>query len=551
MRQCHNIEGQRSCFPDRLTISLISARPLEAAFFYWYGEFMAKETFYITTPLYYVNAKLHLGHAYTTILADVIARHQRQQGKDVFFLTGTDEHGATNVRAAEAAGMPIEKFVEQNAEAAKELFSALSISNDDFIRTSDQKKHWPGAQMLWKKLQEKGVIYKGFYIGLYCAGHEAFITEKDLVEGKCADHGKGPEVIKEENYLFRLSAFVQEIELRIKNEELRIMPETREHEVLRFLEEEGLKDVSFSRPSKDISWGIPVPGDASQTMYVWCDALTNYISALGYGRGEENMRYWPANLHVMGKDILRFHALIWPGMLLAAGLPLPEALLVHGHIISGGRKMSKTLGNVIDPYMMIDQFGSDAFRFLLMRFVSPLSDSDITAEGLTYGYNGDLANGLGNLVSRVAGMIEQFFGGHIVSSHEAPPLLEQFEKHFTFQDVRVEGKTPRALLHEEVSHRYQFAMGEYQVSQALELLWGFYRMLDGYIQHYEPFKMVKIDREKTASILYELGMALKETAAMLAPFMPKTAEEIEIIFQEKGEELTVSRKEKTPLFGRR
>lgn len=511
---------------------------------------MAKETFYITTPLYYVNAKLHLGHAYTTILADVIARYQRQQGKDVFFLIGTDEHGATNARAAEAAGMPIEKFVDQNAEAAKELFASLSISNDDFIRTSDQKKHWPGAQTLWEKLQEKGVIYKGFYSGLYCVGHEAFITEKDLVDGKCADHGKAPEVIKEENYLFGLSAFAKEIELKIKNKELEIIPESREHEVLRFLEEEGLKDVSFSRPSKDISWGIPVPGDASQTMYVWCDALTNYISALGYGRGEEHIRYWPADLHVMGKDIVRFHALIWPGMLLAAGLPLPRALLVHGHITSGGRKMSKTIGNVIDPYAMLEQFGSDAFRFLLMKFVNPFTDSDITVEGLVHGYNGDLANGLGNLVSRVTGMIEQFFNGHIISSDGAPPFLERFEKHFTLQEVRVEGKTPLAVLREEVSRRYQFAMGEYHISKALAILWWFYRMLDGYIQHYEPFKMIKTDREKAAGILYELGEVMRESIPMLAPFMPKTAEEMETIFQKKGEELIVSKKEKMPLFRR-
>ncbi len=513
---------------------------------------MAKETFYITTPLYYVNAKLHLGHAYTTILADVIARYQRAQGKDVFFLTGTDEHGATNVRAAEAAGVPIETFVDQNAEAAKELFAALSISNDNFIRTSDQKKHWPGAQMMWKKLQEAGSIYKGFYSGLYCTGHEAFITEKDLTDGKCADHGKAPEAIEEENYLFRLSSYAKDIELRIKNNELRIIPETRKHEVLRFFKE-GLKDVSFSRPSKDISWGIPVPGDATQTMYVWCDALTNYIAALGYGREEEGMRYWPADLHVMGKDILRFHALIWPGMLLAAGLLLPTTLLVHGHITSGGRKMSKTLGNVINPYAMIEQFGSDAFRFLLMKFVNPFADSDITVNGLIHGYNGDLANGLGNLVSRIAGMIEQFFDGRVVSSGKAPPLPERFEKHLSFQEVHIEAgttTTPLDLFNNECMWRYQRAMGEYQVSEALELLWSFYRMLDGYIQHYEPFKLIKTEREKAASILYELGIALRESAAMAAPFMPKTAEQLETIFRKKGNELLVFRKEKKPLFER-
>ncbi len=516
---------------------------------------MEKRTFYITTPLYYVNAKLHLGHAYTTILADVIARYQRQQGKDVFFLTGTDEHGATNVRAAEAAGIPIETFVDQNAQAAQDLFKRLSISNDDFIRTSDQKRHWPGAQTMWKKLQEAGKIYQGVYSGLYCVGHEAFITEKDLVDGKCKDHGKAPEVIEEKNYLFRLSLFRKKIELLIRSDELRIIPESKKHEVLRFLEEEGLKDVSFSRPSKDISWGIPVPGDATQTMYVWCDALTNYISVLGYGRAEERMRYWPADLHVMGKDIVRFHALIWPGMLLGADFSedqLPQKLLVHGHITSGGRKMSKTIGNVIDPYEMIELFGSDAFRFLLMRFVNPFTDSDITAKGLVYGYNGDLANGLGNLVSRIAGMIEQFFDGRVVSSGKAPPLPEQFEKYLSFQEVHiVEGTTtPLALFHDELIWRYERAMGEYQVSGALEMLWSFYRMLDGYIQYYEPFKMVKTDQEKTASILYELGAVLRESALLLAPFMPETAKQLEAIFQKEQEGIRVVREEKMPLFKR-
>ena len=511
---------------------------------------MEKEKFYITTPLYYVNAKLHLGHAYTTILADVIARYQRQQGKDVFFLTGTDEHGATNVRAAETAGIPIEKFVDQNAEAARDLFNRLSISNDDFIRTSDQKKHWPGAQMLWKKLREAGMIYKGIYRGLYCVGHEAFITEKDLVDGKCHDHGKAPEAIEEENYLFRLSAYRNEIESRIKNHKLRIIPESREHEVLRFLEEEGLKDVSFSRPSKDISWGIPVPGDASQTMYVWCDALTNYISALGYGRDEAKMHYWPADLHTMSKDIMRFHALIWPGMLLAAGLPPPRALLVHGYITSGGIKMSKTIGNVIDPYEMIDLFGSDAFRFLLTKQVNPLADGDITKEGLIHAYNGELANGLGNLVSRTAAMIEQFFDGHIVSSIPTPPFVERFEKHLTFQDIHLEEQTPMIVLHDYITPRYHRAMEDYRLSDALELLWSFYRMLDGYIQYYEPFKMVKADRSKAAGILGELGRVLRESAFLLAPFMPETAKRLEAIFQKEQEGIRVVREEKMPLFRR-
>ena len=320
--------------------------------------------------------------------------------------------------------------------------------------------------------------------------------------------------------------------------------------MLRFLEEEGLKDVSFSRPSKDISWGIPVPGDASQTMYVWCDALTNYISALGYGRGDERMRYWPADLQVIGKDILRFHALIWPGMLIAAGLPLPRILLVHGYITSGGIKMSKTIGNVIDPYEMIDIFGSDAFRFLLTKQVNPLADGDITKEGLIHAYHGELANGLGNLVSRTATMIEQFFDGHIVSSIPTPPFVERFEKHLTFQDIRAEQQTPMIVLHDYIMPRYHRAMGDYRLFEALEVLWGFYRMLDGYIQYYEPFKMVKMEREKAASILGELGAVLRESALLLAPFMPETAKQLEAIFQKEQEGIRVVREEKIPLFKR-
>lgn len=397
------------------------------------------------------------------------------------------------------------------------------------------------------------MIYKGIYKGLYCVGHEAFVTEKDLKDGKCTDHGKEPELIEEKNYLFKLSAYAKEIESKIRSDELRIIPETKKHEVLRFLEEEGLKDVSFSRPSKDISWGIPVPGDATQTMYVWCDALTNYISALGYGRGEEKMHYWPANLHVIGKDIVRFHALIWPGMLLAADLPLPQTLLVHGHITSGGRKMSKTIGNVIDPYEMIDMFGSDAFRFLLMKQVNPLADGDITKEGLTHGYNGELANGLGNLVSRIAGMIEQFFDCHVISSGKAFPLPERFEKYLSFQDVHIEAgtaTTPRDLFNGECTRRYHRAMGEYKVSEALELLGSFYRMLDAYIQYYEPFKLIKTEREHVANTLYDLGIALRESAPLLAPFMPKTSEQLESIFQETAKGLSVAQKIK-PLFERR
>ncbi|HEY4511497.1 MAG TPA: class I tRNA ligase family protein, partial [Candidatus Paceibacterota bacterium] len=294
-------------------------------------------TFYITTPIFYPNANLHMGHAYSTTLSDIIARYQRLQGKEVYFLTGADENAGTVVRAAKKAGQETYMYLDHIVANFKDLFSKLEISYDQFIRTSDETAHWSGAKELWNRIAKAGDFEKRSYEGLYCVGHESFITEKDLVDGKCPDHNEVPQFLKEENYFFKLSKYTANIKEKIEKGELEIVPQTRKNEILALLER-GLEDVSFSRPADKVSVGIPIPNDPTQKMYVWCDALANYISALGFGSGDPTLyeKFWPADVHVIGKDILRFHAGIWLGMLLSAGLPLPKKILVHSFITSGG-----------------------------------------------------------------------------------------------------------------------------------------------------------------------------------------------------------------------
>ncbi|HVU80347.1 MAG TPA: methionine--tRNA ligase [Candidatus Paceibacterota bacterium] len=453
-----------------------------------------QNTFYLTTPIFYPNAKLHMGHAYTTTLSDIIVRYQRLMGKETYFLTGSDENTQKMVDAARKAGQEPLQFLGGIVANFKSLFGELGISYDQFIRTTDRERHWPGAQALWKKLVAAGDIYKKEYAGLYCVGHEAFITEKDLVDGKCPDHGTTPEFIREENYFFKLSKYTQPIKDKIESGELCIIPETRKNEILSLLEE-GLQDVSFSRPRK-ADWpeglGIPVPGDGSQVMYVWCDALANYITALGYGRDEElYKKFWPG-MHVIGKDILRFHAAIWPGMLLSAGLPLPHTLLVHGFITSGGKKMSKSLGNVIDPEELLQEYGVDAMRYFLARHINPFEDGDITREHFKDAYNADLANGLGNLAARIM---------QLAQTH-----LEK-------------GTRPGAT---GFPGAYTEAIEKFEVNKALDFVWSEIARLDQKITDTQPFKLVKTDVEAGKNLITELTQELYLVARMLNPFMPET-----------------------------
>jgi methionyl-tRNA synthetase len=473
--------------------------------------------FYLTTPIYYVNAPPHMGHIYTTVLADVLARYQRLLGKEVFFLTGTDEHGAKVKRAADKIGQEVEKFVDKNARTFKEAFKLLDISNSDFIRTSDRKKHWPAVEKMWRAIDKAGDLYKSVYQGLYCTGCEAFITEKDLIDGKCKLHNETPEVLKEENYFFKLSRYSDRLEKTIKSGELEILPEARRNEILSFIAE-GLTDVSFSRPSRDIKWGIPVPEDPDQTIYVWCDALVNYLSGVGYGRDDLLFKkFWPADLHVLGKDILRFHAVIWPAMLFSAKLPLPKKLLVHGHILSGGKKMSKTLGNIVEPFNIVSEYGVDALRHYLTLEISPFSDGDFTEDKFKSIYNANLANGLGNLVSRVFKMVHSYFGGYLKRPDDLclsqVPLKERGKESFSLV----------YLFDRRFWPVYKKSMVCLETHRAAGLIWSVLSALDNYIQIYKPFNLINNDRDKAAAVLWSLLFGLANISWMLYPFLPKTA----------------------------
>lgn len=474
------------------------------------AENQERKKFYITTAIDYVNGPPHIGHALEKIQADVLARYHRLQGDEAFFLTGTDEHGAKIARAAEAARKDPQRFTDEMATYFRQLKEPLNLSWNDFVRTSDQKRHWPGAQKLWMRLFDAGDLYKKKYEGLYCVGHEAFVTEKDLVDGKCRDHQKEPELIAEENWFFRLSKYTKAIKEHMANGRLQIIPETRQNEILSFLEQ-GLEDVSFSRPAKDLSWGIPVPNDPEHTMYVWCDALTNYITALGYGEDEgrktrdksesQFARFWPADVHVIGKDILRFHAAIWPGMLLSAGLPLPRAIFVHGFITVEGQKMSKTIGNVIDPFELVKKYGTDPVRYYLLREIPSGEDGDFSESKFRERYNGDLANGLGNFSARIITLAEKL-------------KAKRQNLKATIQNAKLNAEIRKAQT------GYETAVKDFKLHEALEQVWQLIHAGDKYINEERPWESEKLE------VIGELLGMLLEIARLLEPFLPGTAQKI-------------------------
>ncbi|MDO8593891.1 MAG: methionine--tRNA ligase [bacterium] len=463
-----------------------------------------KQTFYITTPIFYPNANLHMGHAYTTTLVDIIARYHRLRGDEVFFLTGADENTEKVVRAAKTAGMEPRVYLDDIVTNFEGLFERLNISYDQFIRTSDQEMHWPGVQEMWKRLVAAGDIEKRTYKGFYCVGHEAFVTEKELLNGKCSEHGEKPQEVSEENYFFRLSKYTSLIKEKIESGKLEIIPETRRNEILALLDR-GLEDISFSRPADKVSVGVPVPGDPTQKVYVWGDALVNYISALGFGREDSSpyQRFWPADVHVIGKDILRFHAAIWPAMLLSAKLPLPKRLLVHGFITSGGKKMSKTLGNVIDPNELMSEYGAEAVRFFLARHISPFEDGDLTVESFKESYNADLANGLGNLVSRVMKMAETHLEQPVDTGGEIYPTLD-YKREFDSLDVQ----------------------------KAAQVVLGYITGIDHVIQTHQPFKLIKEDKQHGMKLIVDLVKMLYIVADKIQVFMPETSKRIKNLIKE-------------------
>ncbi|MEK7198268.1 MAG: methionine--tRNA ligase [Patescibacteria group bacterium] len=460
--------------------------------------------FYITTAIPYVNAAPHIGFAFLIIQADVLARWHRSKKEETFFLAGSDEHGVKIVRTAADQNLTPKKLADKNVIKFRNLLRVFNISNDDFIRTTDRKRHWPGANRAWLELVKSKDIYKKQYEGLYCVGHEAFITSKDIEKGICRDHKAKPEIIKEENYFFRLSKYTNPIVRAVKSGKFLIFPESRRNEILNVLSR-GLEDVSFSRPSKDLKWGIPVPNDSTQTMYVWADALTNYISAIGYG-STQNVdiskfhKWWPADVEVLGKDNLRFHAAIWPGMLLSIGLPLPKSLWVHGFITSGGAKMSKTVGNVIDPFEAVNKYGADAIRYYLLKEVSYGEDGDFTYEKFEKRYNADLAKGLGNLVARVL-------------------TLAQKNKVKTVKNKIFAKELARVLKSLEKS------VSSFRFSDAIFSIWQLISIGDKYIDDKKPWLLSSQSKEFKETI-GSLLFLISEIGYLLSPFLPETSEKI-------------------------
>ena len=458
-------------------------------------DFMEKDKFYITTSIAYTNALPHLGYALELVQADVLARFNRSLGRDVFFLTGTDEHGAKISKAAKTAGKTEKELTDSISSKFKELTEVLNVSNDDFIRTTDEVRHWPTVGKVWQTLKEKGDIYKKKYQGLYCVGCEAFVTQKDLVDGKCAIHKKEPEKIEEENYFFRLSKYSKQILEDIEAGRVSIIPEGRKNEMMSFIKQ-GLEDVSFSRPRKDLKWGVQVPDDDSQTVYVWADALVNYLSALDYPEGGRFKRFWPPDIHCVGKDILRFHAVIWLGVLLSLGLELPRKIFVHGFITSDGQKMSKSLGNVVDPFELVKKYGSDAVRYFLLREISATEDGDFSFKKFEERYNFDLASGLGNIVARV-----------ITLSGGLKPAIKNSE---------LENKI------EETEKKYQEKLNEFKFSESLAIVWELIGFCDKYIEEEKPWQKSEKQKEVISNLLF----VVEKIAGIIGSFFPKTSEKI-------------------------
>lgn len=463
---------------------------------------------YITTAIPYANAKPHIGNALDYLLADIWSRYQKQQGHDVRFQVGTDEHGNKIAAKAKAANMSAQEFVDGMLGNFKTMMGAVGAEYTDFVRTSDIR-HKAAVQYIWQKLQP--YIYKGVYEGWYCVGHEAFFTDKEAADtdGVCPDHQTAYERLSEENYYFKLSEFGPRIREAIEGRKFDIIPEFREKEILKLIDG-GLHDISISRPKKSLSWGVPVPGDDDQVMYVWIDALSNYITVLGYPDQEAWRDYWPADVQVIGKDILRFHAAIWPAMLLALELPLPKKLLVHGHVNVGGSKMSKTVGNVVDPLEIIDGYGVDAFRYYFSRHIPTLDDGDFTWDKFEAAYNNELANELGNLVSRVANMISRYQAGVVGD----------------------------ALQSEHDAQLYHDAMRACEFSRAMDELWLTVRSLNQYIEKVKPWQVAKereTDSDAEAHLSEILGHCvgtLNQLADLLWPFLPTTADAIHATFKD-------------------
>lgn len=468
-----------------------------------------KEKYYITTPIYYPSANFHIGHCYTTIIADSIARYQRLKEKDVFFLTGTDEHGQKIENKAKEKGVTPKEYVDEIVENAKNLWKSLGISYDKFIRTTDEY-HEKAVQKIFDKLYEQGDIYLDKYKGLYCTPCESFWTETQLVDGKCPDCGREVSLVEEESYFFRLSKYQKRIEELYKTNPEFIKPESRKNEMINNFLKPGLEDLCVSRTT--FSWGIPVSFNPKHVIYVWIDALTNYITALGYLSDDDSLfkKYWPADLHLVGKEIVRFHAIIWPALLMALDLPLPKQVFGHGWLKIDGGKISKSLGNYKDPREYIDKYGVDAVRYYALREVSFGSDGNFSEEALIARTNADLANTLGNLLNRTMAMTNKYFDGVISNSK----VNEEIDT-----ELINKASNLKSVVDKNMEKLY--------ISDALEEIFNFLRECNKYIDDTTPWVLAKEEKlERLQTVLYNLLESIRISSVLLTPFMPTTTEKI-------------------------